>query len=96
MSDKYKWIRTAITVGGLIVAISISYATLKSDVDTVKATVKDKLNKETFTEFKDRQEKKFDEFKETQEAIKEDILEIKLFNAKIEEQLKQILKAVNK
>lgn len=96
MADKNKWVRTGITVGVLAFAVIANYVTLKSDVDTVKTAIKDTLSKEAFTEFKDRQEKKFDEFKETQEAIKDDILEIKLFNAKIEEQLKQILKAVNK
>ena len=100
MADKNKWIRTAITVGVLIVGISISYATLKSNVDTLKAdTTKladNKLEKETFVEYKDRQDREFQEFKANQKETNEKLHSIDLKMVSIEEQLKQIIKAVNK
>ena len=107
MTDKYKWVKTAITVGILVTGVIVSYTTLKSDVETVKkdttrieekTKILDgvKLDKETFTEYKTRQDKEFDEFKKTQTEIKDDIYEIKLTNHKIELQLKAILEAVNK
>jgi len=89
-----------IAVGIIIAGLSGAYATLKSDVNRANkdtTELKDtKLDKEIFTEFKLRQEKELGEFKIAQKEIKDELTEIKIGNARIEEQLKQILKAVNK
>lgn len=54
-----------------------------------------KLEKETFIEYKDRQEKEFDEFKTNQKETNDKLHSIDLKMVTIEGRLKQILTAVN-
>jgi len=95
-----------LAVGLVLSSVIVSYTKLQSNVDEV---VKDsteikvetkrletcKVDKLTFTEYKDQQEKAFDEFKANQKVIQENITEIKVSNADIKAKLELILKAVN-
>ncbi len=85
--------------------VAIEKDTLKVEIKAEKLD-EFKLDKETFedfqvrqakeyTEYKDRQEKEFDEFKANQKETNKKLHSIDLKMVTIEEQLKQILTAVN-